>query len=43
MADNDSVPFWWIVAFVLLALGAGIGSVYLIGGSILAAVPGLLL
>lgn len=43
MADNGSVPFWWIVAFLLLALGAGIGSVYLVGGSIFAAIPGLLL
>ena len=43
MADNGSVPFWWIVVFVLLALGAGIGSISLVGGSILTAVPGLLL
>jgi ABC-type multidrug transport system permease subunit len=43
MAENGSVPFWWIVLFVLLALGAGIGSVFLVGGSIFTALPGLLL
>jgi|GEM_PF-257809 ABC-type multidrug transport system permease subunit len=43
MAANGSVPFWWIVAFVLLALGAGIGAIYLVGGSIFTAIPGLLL
>jgi ABC-type multidrug transport system permease subunit len=43
MAENGSVPFWWIVLFVLLALGAGLGSVFLVGGSIFTALPGLLL
>ncbi len=43
MADNGSVPFWWIVVFVLVALGAGIGSVYLVGGSLFTAVPEILL
>jgi len=43
MAENGSVPFWWIVVFLLLALGAGIGSVFLTGGSIFIALPGLLL
>lgn len=43
MAEDGSVPFWWIVLFVLLALGAGIGSISLVGGSIFIALPGLLL
>jgi len=43
MAKNGSVPLSWIVVFVLLALGAGIGAIYLVGGSIFTAVPGLLL
>lgn len=43
MAANGSVPFWWIVVFVLLALGAGIGAISLIGESIFIAIPGLLL
>ena len=38
MADNDTVPLWWIVVFILVALGAGIGSIYLIGGSLFTAV-----
>lgn len=42
MAENGSVPFWWIVLFVLLALGAGIGAVSLVGGSIVTVLPGLL-
>ena len=42
MAENGSVPFWWIVVFVLLALGAGIGSIYAIGGELFVAVPTLL-
>jgi ABC-type multidrug transport system permease subunit len=42
MAENGSVPFWWIVVFVLLALGAGIGAVSLVGGSIFISIPGLL-
>lgn len=37
MDENNSVPFWWIALFILLALGAGIGAITLIGGSILAA------
>ncbi len=37
MADSDSVPFWWIVLFILLTLGAGIGAVAAVGGSIIMA------
>ena len=42
MAENSSVPFWWIVVFVVLAVGAGIGSIYLVGGELFVAVPSLL-
>ena len=41
MAENSSVPFWWIVVFVLLTLGAGVGSIYLVGGSLFTALPGV--
>ena len=37
MAADESVPFWWIVLFLLLALGAGIGAINAVGGSILLA------
>jgi len=43
MAANGSVPFWWIIVFLLVALGAGIGAVSLVGGSIFLTLPGLLL
>jgi len=35
MAADGSVPFWWIVVFLLLALGAGVGAISAVGGSIL--------
>jgi len=41
MAENSSVQFWWIVVFVLLALGAGIGSIYLVGGSLFTSLAGV--
>lgn len=35
MADSDtSVPFWWVVLFLLLALGAGAYAVTSTGGSL---------
>ena len=36
MAESDSVPVWWIVVFVLLALGVGAGGVVLVGGDLVA-------
>lgn len=36
MADESSVPFWWILLFVALALGIAAGAVLLVGGEILA-------
>ncbi|WP_433626155.1 hypothetical protein [Halomicrococcus sp. NG-SE-24] len=32
---EESVPFWWILLFVLLALGAG--AILFVGGELLAA------
>jgi predicted secreted protein len=34
MADSDSVPLWWVVLFIVLALGAGVATVVAVGGSI---------
>jgi len=37
MAETNSrVPFWWLVLFLLLALGAGAAAVLAVGGSLLA-------
>lgn len=37
MAETNSrVPFWWLVLFLLLALGAGAAAVFTVGGSLLA-------
>jgi hypothetical protein len=35
---NSRVPFWWLVLFLLLALGAGAAAVLAVGGSLLAGV-----
>ena len=36
MADSDTVPFWWLVLFILLALGLGAATVLGVGGSLVA-------
>jgi hypothetical protein len=36
MADSDAVPFWWVVLFLLLALGLGAVTVLGVGGSLIA-------
>ncbi|MFC6990143.1 hypothetical protein ACFQJD_18180 [Haloplanus sp. GCM10025708] len=36
MANTNTVPFWWIVLFLLLALGAGAYAVQAVGGSLVA-------
>jgi hypothetical protein len=36
MADSDAVPFWWLVLFLLLALGLGAATVVGVGGSLIA-------
>lgn len=38
MADNDSVPVWWVVVFLALALGVGAYAVLAVGGSLLTTV-----
>jgi hypothetical protein len=44
MAESSSgVPFWWIVLFVLLALGAGALTVIAVGGSLVEQPAGVLL
>ncbi|WP_269814483.1 hypothetical protein [Halorussus litoreus] len=37
MADDTSISFWWIVLFVLLALGAGAGAVLFVGSDLVSA------
>jgi hypothetical protein len=34
MADDDSVPFWWIVLFLLVALGLAYAGILYVGGSV---------
>ncbi|MFB6154846.1 MAG: hypothetical protein ABEJ22_03055 [Haloferacaceae archaeon] len=41
MADEESVPRWWIVLFLLLALGGAAVVVYSVGGSLVTS-PGVL-
>jgi predicted secreted protein len=38
MADENSIPIWWIVLFLLLALGLGAAVVLAVGGSLIAGV-----
>jgi hypothetical protein len=35
-AESDAVPFWWVVVFIVLALGAGAATVLAVGGSLVA-------
>jgi hypothetical protein len=41
MADDSSVPFWWILLFVLLTLGAGAGAVLFVGGQLVSVAVGI--
>ncbi|WP_203229154.1 hypothetical protein [Halobellus captivus] len=35
MANKDSrVPFWWLILFILLAIGAGVATVLAVGGEL---------
>ncbi len=43
MAASDSVSFWWIVLFLLLALGIAVIGVYAVGGSLVDTTAGVLL
>jgi hypothetical protein len=36
MADNESVSFWWVALFLLLALGLGAAAVFAVGGTLIA-------
>lgn len=42
MANDTSVPFWWVLLFVVLALGVGAGAILFVGGDLLGS-SGLLL
>ncbi|WP_224270256.1 hypothetical protein [Haloprofundus salinisoli] len=35
MAEDETVPFWWVVLFLALALGAGAIAVTSVGGSLI--------
>jgi len=35
MATDTSVPFWWVLVFVALALGAGAAAILFVGGDLL--------
>ncbi|MFB6193803.1 MAG: hypothetical protein ABEI75_01950 [Halobaculum sp.] len=34
MAETDSVPLWWLLVFLLVALGVGAAAVLAVGGSL---------
>ena len=36
MAESNAVPFWWVLVFLLLALGIGAFAVSSVGGSLIA-------
>ena len=42
MAERDSVSSWWVVLFLLLAIGLGAVAVVAVGGSLVASGPGVL-
>lgn len=35
MAESESVPFWWVLLFIVLALGGGAAAVFALGGSLI--------
>jgi hypothetical protein len=37
MADDNSVSTWWVVLFVLLALGVAAGAIVFVGGDLFGA------
>ncbi|UPV75815.1 hypothetical protein M0R89_07075 [Halorussus limi] len=43
MADDSSVPFWWVLIFVILTLGVAAGAVLFVGGQLLSAGIGVAL
>jgi predicted secreted protein len=34
--ESDAIPLWWVVLFIVLALGAGAATVIAVGGSLVA-------
>ncbi|ERG95333.1 MAG: hypothetical protein J07HQW2_01787 [Haloquadratum walsbyi J07HQW2] len=32
---NSGVPFWWLIMFLLITLGAGAATVFFVGGSLI--------
>lgn len=36
MAKEESVSFWWVALFLLLALGLGVAAVFSVGGTLIA-------
>ncbi|WP_262342849.1 hypothetical protein [Haloplanus rubicundus] len=36
MAESNAVPLWWILVFLVLALGLGALAVSTVGGSLIA-------
>ncbi|MFD1632654.1 hypothetical protein ACOZ4L_07655 [Haloplanus ruber] len=38
MAESNTIPFWWVLLFLLLSLGIGALAVSSIGGSLIAGV-----
>lgn len=39
---NDSVPIWWVLVFIVLALGLGAIAVLSVGGSLITPAGALL-
>jgi hypothetical protein len=35
MADDSSVSLWWVLLFVLLALGVAAGAILFVGGDLI--------
>ena len=42
-AASDSVSFWWIALFLLLALGIAVAGLYAVGGTLIDTTAGVLL
>ncbi|GAB6860586.1 hypothetical protein ACFR97_08375 [Haloplanus litoreus] len=38
MEESNAVPLWWVLLFLLLALGIGAFAVSAVGGSLIAGV-----
>jgi len=38
MAEDNSIPLSWILLFLVLLVGVGVGAVFFVGGDIMGAV-----